>query len=70
MKLQRSATNRLRFHRVKGDKIKSVFKSTVHVFFEKNGLLISQGSAATHLRSGRQCYVSFVANFITFLAVK
>ena len=29
-----------------------------------------RGSASTYLRCGEHCYTSFVANFITFLAVK
>ena len=36
----------------------------------KFGLIISIGSAATYLRSGGQHYISFVANFVLFLAVK
>jgi len=28
------------------------------------------GSEATYLKCGGQCYMSLVANFITFLAVK
>jgi len=35
----------------------------------KFGLLISRCSVATYLRYGAQCYVSFVENFIAFLAL-
>jgi len=38
--------------------------------FTKFGLLISRGSAATYLRCDGQCYMSFLANFVAFLAVK
>jgi len=40
------------------------------VIFTKFGLLISQGSAATYLKCGGQCYMGFALNFIAFLAVK
>jgi len=40
------------------------------VIFTKFGLLISGGSAATYLRCGGHCYMSFVANFVASLALK
>jgi len=40
------------------------------IVHERDGLLISPGSAATYVGCGGQCYMNFVANFITFLAVK
>ena len=51
----------------RANRIKRVFKSK---FFTKFGFIISPGSAAAYLRRGGQCYMSFVANVVSFLAVK
>jgi len=42
----------------------------MNVIFKKIGLIIFQGSVATNLRCGEQYYMSYVANFVSFLAVK
>jgi len=58
----KNCENRLRFHRVKDNKIKRVFEE-YSAIFTKFGLLISRGSAATYLRCVGQCYKHFVAHF-------
>jgi len=46
------------------------FKKEHFLRHNKFGLLISRSSVATYLRCGGQRYMSFVAHFIAFLAVK
>jgi len=46
------------------------FKKEQFLRHNKFGLLISRGSVAVYLRCSGQCYIGFVANFVTFLSVK
>jgi len=66
MQQWKNCENRLRFNRVKANTVKRVLS----VICTKFGLLISRGSAATHVMCGGQYYMSLVANFIASLAVK
>ena len=45
----KNCENRLRFHRIKANKIKTPFQVHSEFFYTKFGLLISRGSAATYL---------------------
>jgi len=54
----------VKFHRVKVNKNKTRFKSTVHVMFTEFGLVISRDSAATYVRRGGLWCSGFVDNFI------